>query len=129
MTASNIPSSLSGDDLEKLMQAAQEKSAEIAAELAEDNTENFSEEYLNKLAADICDDATDRSHGPLIHKAMALTILTRMIEWHTEVGVKLIEDGETEAGAGWLRDAGKLQAAMSQFLEVQLGGEDPYLCH
>ena len=121
---SSIPSSLSGDDLEKLMQAAQEKSAESA----EDNTENFSEEYLNKLACEICDDATDRSHGPLIHKAMALTILSRMIEWHTEVGVKLFEDGDTEAGAGWLRDAGKLQAAMSQFLEVQLGGEDPYIC-
>jgi len=123
MTASsNIPSSLSGDDLEKLMQAAQEKSQDESV----DNTRNFSYDYLTELASEICDSACDRSHGPLIHKAIALTILSRMVEWHTEVGTSLFEDGEKECGAAWLRDAGKLQAAMSQLLEVGLGSDDPF---
>ena len=89
-----------------------------------DNTHNFSEEYITELASKICDEACERSHGPLIHKIIMLTILTRMVEWHTNIGEELFEKGDTTSGTGWLRDAGKLQSAFNTIQSVSLGEHD-----
>lgn len=122
---SSIPSSFSSDDLQQLMKAAAERADEETCECSDnDSTHDFSEEHLTQLASDICDEACERSHGPMIHKVIVLTILTRLIDWHTQNGLQLIQEGEERPGVGWLRDAGKLQAALSQVLEVQLGHDD-----
>lgn len=112
---------MSSDDLNELLKAAKEN---LGMDESVDNTHNFSEEYITELAAKICDEATDRSHGPLIHKIMMLTILTRMVEWHTEIGEEMFRQGESASGTGWLRDAGKLQGAFNTIMSVSMGEHD-----
>ena len=118
--SSSIPNSMSSDHLNELLQAAKEN---LGMDENVDNTHNFSEEYLTELASKICDDACDQSHGPMIHKIILLTILSRMIIWHTNVGEEMSRDGNTSA-IGWLRDAGKLQAAAAAIQSVSLGPDD-----
>jgi hypothetical protein len=119
---SSIPSSFNADELQRLMEQAKRRDIDPSCEC--DPSHDFSEEHLTQLASDICDEAIDRSHGPMIHKVIVLTILSRMIDWHTQIGEKLIEEGEINSAVNWIRDAGKLQACMSQMLEVQLGDDD-----
>ena len=64
--------------------------------------------------------------GPLLPKVVVLRILNHLIQWHTEVGAARFKDGEDESGIAWMRDAGKLQAALGQVLEVTLGDEDQW---
>ena len=119
---SSIPEFASAAELEALLKDAVSEE-EAQAEQIESATD-FSEERLKQLASDICDDACAKSAGPMIHKVIALTILSRMIDWHTQMGDRLYEEGESMQAIGWLRDAGKLQAAMSQIVEVHLGPDD-----
>lgn len=119
---SSIPSSFSSDELQRLLDDAKERDTNTSCEC--DSLHDFSEDHLTQLACDICDEAIERSHGPMIHKVIVLTILSRMIDWHSQIGEKLIEDGNIPHATGWIRDAGKLQACMSQMLEVQIGDED-----
>ena len=112
---------MSSDHLNELLQAAKEN---LGMNENVDNTHNFSEEYLSELACKICDDACDQSHGPMIHKVILLTILSRMIDWHTSVGEEMFRDGNTDSATGWLRDAGKLQTAATTILSVSLGPDD-----
>ena len=116
---SSIPNSFSSEDLEALLKDA-------PAEKEVDNTQNFSKDYIIQLASDICDEMVQKSHGPLIHKVVALTILARLQSWHTDIGEGRIQDGEG-SGIGWMLDAGKLQAA-GQLLESVSLGEDDFTC-
>ena len=117
---SSIPNSFSQDDLQRMLENAQ-------AEPEVDNTRNYDKDYLIQLASEICDEMMDRSYGPLIHKIVALTILERLHTWHRDVGVAKLKDGEN-GGAGWLMDAGKLQAA-SMALETVSLGENDFTCN
>lgn len=118
---SSIPNSFSQDDLEKMLESAIKEDETCSC--GGDHSDN-SRERLSKLAAKICDDANEHCDGPMLHKIIALTILSRLINWHTNIGVtRLTEDG-CDSGVSWLRDAGKLQAAMSLLIEVDLGPED-----
>ena len=119
---SSIPEFASAAELEALLKDAVSEEEAQAEQI--DSANDFSEERLKQLASDICDDACAKSAGPMIHKVIALTILSRLIDWHTNMGDRLYKDGESEQAIGWLRDAGKLQAAMSQILEVHLGPDD-----
>ena len=117
---SSIPNSFSSEDLEALL-----KNAPTENEV--DNTHNFSEDYMIQLASEICDEMMERSHGPLIHKIVALTILGRLESWHNNVGVERLKDDDT-SGVGWIMDAGKCQSARMLLETVDLGSDD-FTCH
>ena len=114
---SSIPNSFSRDDLERMLENAQEEAPEV------DNTQNFSEEYMVKLASEICDEMMDRSRGPLIHKIVALTILQRLEGWHNNIGMERLKE-EDNSGVGWIMDAGKCQSARMLLETVDLGSDD-----
>ena len=116
---SSIPNSFSSEDLEALLKDA-------PAEQEVDNSRNYDKDYIIDLASEICDEMMERSHGPLIHKVVALTILARLQSWHTDIGEARIKDDET-SGIGWMLDAGKLQAA-GQLLESVSLGDDDFTC-
>lgn len=113
---SSIPNSFSQDDLQRMLENAQ-------AEPEVDNSHNFSEDYMIQLASDICDEMMERSHGPLIHKIVALTILGRLESWHNNIGVERLKDDDT-SGVGWIMDAGKCQSARMLLETVDLGSDD-----
>ena len=113
---SSIPNSFSQDDLQRMLENAQ-------AEPEVDNSHNFSEDYMIQLASEICDEMMERSHGPLIHKIVALTILGRLESWHNNIGVERLKDDDT-SGVGWIMDAGKCQSARMLLETVDLGSDD-----
>lgn len=108
MTATpNVPDGLSSADLQSLMEAAQAE-PEVATD-----PDAQSEERIIDIAQEAIDYAAERSHGPVVHKAMLHMIVHRMFEWHTAICKEMIEDGQTPSGIGWARDAGKFQAIMN----------------
>ena len=119
---SSIPNSFSADDLEQLLKNAVTEE-EIHSQ-ADDSSDNMSKDQMISLASKLCDQALEHFSGPMIHKAMMLTMLTRFIDWHTQMGERLLDEGRTDCAIGWFRDAGKLQAAMSNVIEVSLGPDD-----
>ena len=82
-------------------------------------------EDILKFASDFCDSVMEKHphSSPLLHKVIALTILSRLMDWHSQIGYDRCV-AEDESGIGWLRDAGKLQAAMGALSEVHLGEHD-----
>ena len=87
------------------------------------SNEELGEDDLIALAGKICDDTAELHDGPLLHKVIALTILKRLGFWHQSVGEKRWDECNDTASA-WIRDAGKLQAAMQILESVSLGDND-----
>jgi hypothetical protein len=81
------------------------------------------DEKLIDLAAQICDDAAELHNGPLLHKVIALTIIKRIAHWHQTVGEQRWDE-DSEIASAWIRDSGKLQAAMQILQSVSLGNDD-----
>ena len=74
------------------------------------------------------DAAADEVQDPMVHKLMVVEICSRMIDWHTTVGQRLLEEGD-EAGVSWLRDAGKFQSALQTVLHICMGENDFLIPH
>ena len=121
MTTSNIPSSFNPDDLAKMLdQAVKEDEVKET-----DTTRDFSEETVTRIADEALDLATDKSSGPLVHKVMMVKIACQMIDWHSSMHDRIIQDGDdTHAALCWARDAGKFQAIMDILTSITVGPED-----
>lgn len=117
---SSIPDSFSSDDLSKMLESAP-KEADVSDTSPSD--EELSESDIIELAGKICDDTADLSHGPMLHKVIALTILKRLGFWHQTVGEKRWDE-DSEIASAWIRDSGKLQAAGQILESVSLGDSD-----
>ena len=135
MPNDQAPDSLSPEMLEQLMLAAQpEEQAQEEAQRANKNEklhDGLTDDQLIELADRLIDDALEQCGDPMLHKIMAMRIISKLIYWHTEMGVGLIsksggDEGSKhfEMGVGWLRDAGKLQGAGSLLQEVSIGPND-----
>ena len=117
---SSVPDSFSMDELSKVMEAAP-KEEELQSQV---NSKEFTPAYIEQVASDAIDMATDLVANPLVHKVMAMMIIHRMIEWHTQVAAKLMEDGNTESAICWARDAGKFQSMMNSLVNICITDDD-----
>ena len=119
---SSTPDSVSMSDLMAF--------SEKAAERAEEETKKlngpfpggiYQKEYHEKVleALQELHNREDLLH-PMFAKIVALELLNKLTDWHTARGEQEIEEGNSRCAVGWLRDAGKLQAAMSAIVEVCL---------
>ena len=120
MTASNIPDSFSPEALQELLENAP---TDIVDREVDDETCSSCELHERVVAAleafeEVAEDA-------LTAKAGVMSILDRMVEWHTTVAQSLIERGETESAIGWARDAGKFQAALNILSTISVADDDP----
>ncbi len=57
---------------------------------------------------------------PMVMKILVLENLSDLISMHTDFGLQQFKEDDQKSAVCWLRDAGKLQAALSQMLEVEL---------
>ena len=64
------------------------------------------------------------ARGPMVHKVMMMMTLSNLIDWHTTVGERMLEDNELESARAWFRDAGKCQAMADILYTVQCGDDD-----
>ena len=120
---STIPDSFSQSDLEDLMKKAP-KENNVTEKKDVDPDAPFNGHDRKQLvrsirkAIDQLDD-TFECH-PMVMKIMILECLSDLVELHTNFGLTQFEDGEKKSAVSWLRDAGKLQAAIGALLEVEL---------
>ena len=119
----SIPDSFSQSDLEELLKKAPKESANNDKSTAtpEKPFNGHDRRELVKSIRQSIDQLDDKFEcHPMVMKIMILECLNDLVELHTNFGVGQFEEGEKKSGVSWLRDAGKLQAAMSQLLEVEL---------
>ena len=123
MTAT--PDSFSMSDLEALLQDAPRDITDIQPEASEDADER--QERLTALAARTLDEMLEPLDGQdaaQVEKVILHLIAQKMVEWHSRVGHRLAEDGDTRSAMGWHRDAGKFQSILNILDTVTVGPED-----
>ena len=116
MTSSNIPDSISSQDLESLLETA------LSVEV--DFSDN---DALLEAAASAIKQAVEpvsERRAAVMHKAMVIHIINHMIEWHTMMADELIKAGSSEAAIGWARDAGKLQSICNILSTIEVDDSD-----
>jgi len=114
------PDSFSMDELKQMLADAP-KEEELKKV---DTTHDYSPETIYEIAHEALEYATERSHGPLVHKVMACEIINQMFEWHTRMHEVQLEDDEPVSALMWARDAGKFQAIMNILTSINVGRED-----
>ncbi len=84
----------------------------------------YSQEYIEKVADDALNMASDLVKDPIVHKVMAMMIVNRMIQWHTLIGDEQLKHDEQAAAVCWYRDAGKFQSMMDSLMMIAIGNDD-----
>jgi len=110
-----IPQAISQDFLQSLLDDA----------VKEDDPKELT---LDDLSFDELEEAAvavlKECNNPLIHKIMLQLIVSNMMEWHTKVSVKLIDDREIDHAIQWSRDAGKWQSIMNILETIEVDPND-----
>ena len=120
MTAT--PDSFSMSELEALLENAPSE-PEVTTD-----PDNQTEEYIISVAQEVLDLATERSNGPVVHKAMLHMIAAKMVQWHTDIAEEMIKANQTQAAVCWARDAGKFQAIMNILDTISVDDDDDFTC-
>ena len=75
---------------------------------------------LTDIRAAVAERDQKFNEHPMVMKVLIAECLSDLIQLHTSIGVDQFKEEDDQAGFCWLRDAGKLQAALSQILEVEM---------
>ena len=84
----------------------------------------YTQEYIEQVASDALDMASDLVKDPLVHKVMAMMIVNRMVTWHTVVGEANLKEGSQDTAICWFRDAGKFQSMFDSLIQISVGDND-----
>ena len=127
MTASaNIPDGFSMGELELLAQVAAQR--EVETDECESSEDAFfdgkTQEEVKSIVEGLLALSLEECNDPMVHKIMALEIISNMIEWHTRQGLQEMEEGNEKSMVCWTRDAGKFQAALGIILSIGCGPHD-----
>ena len=110
------------DELSNLLEnAPQEEDMHTAAD---NSDKELTPEFIEEVAQEMLDSAQAKCPDPLVHKVMAMAIVTRMIEWHRHVALRQLEEGNKDSMGAWMRDAGKFQAVMDILCFIAIGPDD-----
>ena len=120
MTA--IPDSFSMDELSTMLENAPQEDDLHA--VADNSDKEFTPDYIESVALEALDAATEKCPDPLVHKVMAMMVISRMVDWHKGVAIRQLEDGNRESMGAWMRDAGKFQAVMDILTSIAIGPDD-----
>ena len=117
---SSIPDSFSMDELSNMLESAPQEE-ELHAENSE---KELTPEFIDEVACDALEFASKNCPDPLVHKVMAMTVIHRMIQWHRDVALRQLEEGNQASMGAWMRDAGKFQACMDILSSIMIGPDD-----
>lgn len=129
MTASaNIPDGFSMGELELLAQVAAQREVEAdECDCHSDEEACFdgkTKEEVKSIVEGLLALSLEECNDPMVHKIMALEIISNMIEWHTRQGLQEMEADNEKSMVCWTRDAGKFQAALGIILSIGCGPND-----
>ena len=118
----SIPDSFSTDDLEGMLDKAP---ADITSKKKDkDPSRPFNGHTKNELVAAVRDALdslnTKFDQHVMIEKVIIMEALSALINHHSNVGVECFNEKEVHAGVCWLRDAGKLQSALTAIMDVEM---------
>jgi hypothetical protein len=119
---SSIPESFNMDQLSELLETAQSEDDMHTA--ADNSDKELTPEFIEGVAQEVLELATDKCPDPLVHKVIAMMVICRMVDWHKGVAIKQLEDGNQESMGAWMRDAGKFQACMDILTSIAIGPDD-----
>jgi hypothetical protein len=122
--STSVPDGISFSDLEALISDAP---TDIVDQVNEHSDEcpGCSECDLDTLVTKALDAFEAVSPEPTVAKAAVMSIINRMVAWHSTVAEAHIEEGETESAIGWARDAGKFQACLNILTTISVSDSDP----
>jgi hypothetical protein len=115
MSASSIPDGLSTSDLEKLLETATPDSS---------TTVDMTGEEMRELVSKEIETLTDKFGTIFGYKCVAMYCIQMIKLYHDDAALDHMKSGDFETGSAWSRDAGKLQAAFSDLIEVHCGPQD-----
>ena len=115
---SSIPDSFSMDELSNMLENAPQEEELHATE------KEITPDFIEKVAMDALDKASEECPDPLTHKVMAMIVISRMVDWHKHVAMRQLEEGNRESMGAWMRDAGKFQAVMDILTSIAIGPND-----
>ena len=120
----STPDSISMTELMKLREEAQEKLSELNARVEEVENGPFPNGLTEEQYHDAVIDGLQEFHESLCHpmfaKVVSLELLNRLVQWHSDRATEEFADGDPDCGICWARDAGKIQAAMENIVQVML---------
>ena len=82
--------------------------------------DKITKEFIEDTVREALELMTDRCPDPVVHKLAVLSIVARMIEWHTNIG----RESDGDMSIAWTRDAGKFQAINCILAGITLGDND-----
>ena len=123
----SVPDSFNIDQLEEMLETAPNEELLHATVGCNDDKE-LTSEYIENVAQEALEFATEKCHDPLVHKVMAMMIVCRMIDWHKHVAQRQLDDGNIECMAAWMRDSGKFQSVMDILCSIAIG-ENDFTCN
>ena len=119
---SSVPDSFSMDELSNMLENAPQEDDLHAA--ADNSDKSFTPEFIEKIAQECLEAASEKCPDPLVHKVMAMMVVHRMVDWHKSVALRQLDDDNLESMGAWMRDAGKFQAVMDILCSIDIGPED-----
>ena len=122
---SSVPDSFSMDELSNMLEnAPQEEDLHAENCGCNDCKQEYTPEYIEKIAQECLELASEKCSDPLVHKVMAMMVMSRMTDWHISVAQRQLDDGNLQSMGAWMRDAGKFQAVMDILCNVSVGPDD-----
>ena len=122
---SSVPDSFNMDELSAMLESAPNEKCFTTVGCNDDDELTPG---LLKVSLMTLELATEKCKDPLVHKVMAMMIVSRMIAWHNTMAEHQLEEGNLESAACWYRDGGKFQAMMDSFVNIGIGPDD-YTCN
>jgi hypothetical protein len=119
---SSVPDSFNLDELSAMLENAPQE--EDLHTVNSDDKQEYTPEYIESVAQKALELATEKCKDPLVHKVMAMMIISRMVEWHNNCAERQLEEGCPESVACWYRDAGKFQSMMDSLCNITIGPDD-----
>ena len=121
--STSVPDGLSFSDLKQFAEEAKERESKPKPEVPTFGDKEYTADKLTDLARKFLNDASDEINDPMIHKIMALEIISNMARWHSDTGARVFED-DSDCALAWIRDAGKFQAIIDILCSINLGEND-----
>ena len=117
----SAPDAISFGDLQKLAENAPQ---EAKPSKGDGPFDGMTEEQIMELVTKHILGAEEECEHPMYAKAMIVSLVDKLIEWHSRVALNLATDDENNASVGWARDAGKLQAIANIIYTISVCRED-----
>jgi len=119
---SSVPDSFSMDELSNMLENAPQE--EDLHATADNDDKEFTPEFIESIAQEVLELATEKCPDPLVHKVIAMMVICRMVDWHKGVAKSQLDDGNLQSMGAWMRDAGKFQACMDILTSIAIGPTD-----